>query len=126
MPAPATATPFPTVPPTLPVGATPPLATQPASPSPATPFPALERREVVAQAVADLSGRLGVEPAAVEVVDVTTDEFPVQNLGCPSGPSKEEPVRPAFVLGEIIHLRVAGVVYEYRAHGRQVVFCGQQ
>lgn len=54
------------------------------------------------------------------------DEFPIQNFGCPSPPGKEQPVLPAFVTGQIIHLRGGGVVYEYRAHGGRVVFCGQR
>lgn len=121
-PFPAPVTPVPTVPSTSPTAAmtpSPPAATS-------TPFQSLEQPGVVAQAVDDLARRLGVAPAEVEVVAVTTDEFPLQNLGCPTGPSKEEPVLPAFVVGQIIHLRVGDDVYEYRAHGRRVVFCRRQ
>jgi len=79
----------------------------------------------VAWAIADLAERLGVEHTTVKVIWVTNDEFPLQDLGCPSS-TKEGPVIPAFVMGQVIRLRVADLEYEYHVHGRKIVFCGRQ
>jgi len=87
----------------------------------------LERQDTVARAITDLAERLEVEPMTVEVIQVTNDEFPAQDLGCPSSKSaKESPVLPAFVIGQVIRLRVANAEYEYHAHGGQIAFCGQR
>jgi hypothetical protein len=78
----------------------------------------------VSQAITDLAERLGVEPNGVEVIRVSTDEFPSQNLGCPSlGDKTPSPVQPAFVTGWEIVLAADGQEYLYRAHAGVVVFC---
>ena len=78
----------------------------------------------VARAVADLAARLGIAPDAVEVIRISADDFPAQNLGCPAPGGKEpEPVQPAFVTGQEIVLAVGEQQYTYRAHGGVVVFC---
>ena len=78
------------------------------------------------RAVADLAARLGVEPETIEVVRITADDFPAQNLGCPlPGGKKPEPVQPAFVMGQEIVLAVGEQQYVYRARGSMVVFCWQ-
>jgi hypothetical protein len=65
-----------------------------------------------------------VEPETIEVVRITADDFPAQNLGCPLPGGKEpKPVQPAFVMGQEIVLRVAGQQYVYHARGSVVVFC---
>jgi len=91
-------------------------------------LPSREFQDSVARAIADLAERLGVEPTMVKVVLVAYDDFPAQDLGCPS-PDKstglERPILPAFVTGQLIRLRVAEVEYEYHAHGAQIAFCGQ-
>jgi len=82
---------------------------------------------VVAQAVTALSARLDVAPEMIEIIRVSTDEFPIQNLGCPSQKGKEpEPVQPAFVTGREIVLAVGDRRYTYRAHGSALVFCKEK
>lgn len=82
----------------------------------------------MARAVADLAARLGVDASAIEVVRVSAEEFPAQNLGCPppGGKDKEPPVQPAFVTGQEIVLAVGERQYVYHAHGGVVVFCGER
>jgi len=91
-----------------------------------TPVPLSKPEDAVARAVSDLARRLGVEPSSVEVLAAVDDELPAQDLGCPSSPQKEQPVRPALVMGKVIRLRAAGLEYEYRAHGGRMAFCGQR
>lgn len=92
----------------------------------ATPVPDVE--PAVAQAVADLAARLGVDAGIVGVVRVSVDEFPIQNLGCPFPKGKEpEPVQPAFVTGCEIVLAVGDQKrYTYRARGDLLIFCGEE
>jgi hypothetical protein len=77
--------------------------------------------------VIDLAARLDVDPGIVKVVRVITDEFPVQNLGCPL-PDKQNPdfVQPAFVTGREIVLAVNDQRYIYRAYGNAVIFCEEK
>lgn len=79
-----------------------------------------------ARAVADLAARLGVEPETIDVVRITADDFPAQNLGCPPPGSREPPVQLAFVTGQAIVLAVGERQYVYHAHGGVVVFCGER
>ncbi len=76
----------------------------------------------VQRAIEDLAARLTIEPDVIQVVSVADDDFPVDGwLGC--GKIKSEVVRPAFVTGQSIRLRAQNIIYEYRAHGGQLVFC---
>ncbi len=86
-----------------------------------TATPVVNARSVVARAKDDLAVRLGIDPSAIEVVRVSTEEFPAQNLGCLS--SDREPVQPALVTGKEIVLKANGRYYLYRAHGGIVLFC---
>jgi len=83
-------------------------------------------QRAVESARTDLARRLGVDPAAIVVVQVYADEFPAQDLGCPppgtTGPTR--PDQPAFVTGLEIRLAVGERQYVYRAHGSMVVYCG--
>lgn len=100
---------------------------EPVGPSPLdtpTPLPPQPEPETSAErAVADLAERLNVAPEQIEVVSVVTEDFPAQNLGCPTGTTPAVDV-PAFVIGEEITLRVEDEWYIYRARGRQLVYCG--
>jgi hypothetical protein len=73
--------------------------------------------------VAHLAERLSVDPGSIEVVSVVTEDFPAQNLGCPTGTPTGVDV-PAFVIADEITLRVGDALYVYRARGRQLVYCG--
>ncbi|HEC34121.1 MAG TPA: hypothetical protein ENI37_05325 [Chloroflexi bacterium] len=100
-----------------------PIPTQSPALMPST-LPPAPGEPAVARAVADLAARLDVDPDAVTVVRISADDFPAQNLGCPSpGGKGPEPVQPAFVTGQEIVLRVGEQQYVYRAHGGSVVFC---
>jgi hypothetical protein len=78
---------------------------------------------IVAAAVADLADRTGADAASIELTNLVADDLPAVNLGCPTKATSAA-VQPAFVTGWIITLQVAGAVYEYRAHGGQLVYCG--
>ena len=92
-----------------------------------SPTPIWGAKPAVAQAVANLSARIGVDANAIEIVRVSADEFPAQNLGCPSPDDKGvEPVQPAFVTGQEIILAANDRQYVYHAHGAVVVFCGKR
>ncbi len=109
-----------------------PLPTQPTSPLPmrgvsplpaATPSPgsvptATIRSQlgVVKRAVADLADRLEIPIEAVQIISVTQNDFPVDDLGCGA-------VRPAFVTGWEIVLEANHQQYIYHAHGGQLVAC---
>lgn len=106
-----------------PTGSAPPVAT-----TTATGLPPLGaglpsgQAAMVAAAAADLAERLGAAAAGIELVALIADDLPASDLGCPRK-GAPDPVQPALVTGWIIHLRVADSVYEYRAHGSQVVYC---
>jgi hypothetical protein len=73
-------------------------------------------------AIADLAQRLGVTPGRVEVVQVTTDEFPQPGLGCGKPQSGKAP--DVLVSAQVIRLRVGQTGYEYRARAQEIFFCG--
>jgi hypothetical protein len=78
-------------------------------------------------AVADLATRLVLDRTAIHVLEVTRQEFPLPDLGCPSADGKgKESVLPAIVLGQLIRLRAKDADYEYHAWGQDVRFCGAQ
>lgn len=74
---------------------------------------------LVAVAVADLAGRLGVEPASVTVVEARTVTWPDGSLGCPR-PDMEYP--QVQVDGALIVLEAAGATYEYHSGGARAPF----
>ncbi len=93
-----------------------PMATTPSAVAP------LRVRDPVRVAREALAEHVGVPVEEVEVVDWMTDTFPLDNLGCPSGP-EEGVVRPAMVVGYEVTLRVGGETYEYHVYGRRAVLC---
>lgn len=74
-------------------------------------------------AAADLAARLDVSANAVEVVQVSTQEMPSADLGCPTLPSKMTAEPAGIVLGKEVVLRCGGETYVYHVHGRRVVLC---
>lgn len=71
---------------------------------------------------ADLAGRLGVEPATIEVEGVHAVIWPDASAGCPQ-PGRA--YMQALVEGALIVLRVAGQRYNYHsAEGRPAFLCG--
>jgi hypothetical protein len=102
-------------------------STTPSQPDHHPTISAQNTEPVVARAIADLAARLDVDVNTVEVISIRADEFPIQNLGCPSTKGKEpEPVQPAFVTGREITLAVGDRRYTYRTHGGMLVFCEQK
>ncbi len=104
----------------------------PTQPSPAdtsplpTPVPQQSKVEaLVRRAVEALAMRNQIAVDRVEVVSVTSDEFPADNLGCPSVKKPALPI-PALVTGFEIVLRAGDQTYAYRARGTEVVFCGER
>ena len=82
----------------------------------------LEPGPAIQRARKDLAARLTLNIDAIQVVRVVDDTFPDDGgLGC--GTIKPDVVRPAFVTGQSIRLRANNIIYEYRAHGEQLVFC---
>jgi hypothetical protein len=73
-------------------------------------------------AIADLAQRLGVTTGRVEVVQVTSDEFPQPGLGCGKPQGGRAP--DVLVSAQVIRLRVGQTAYEYRARGQEIFFCG--
>lgn len=82
----------------------------------------LER--AIAQAQQDLAQRLGLSAEQIALVGATSDEFPAANLGCPQEGGTPPAPMPALVSGWRITLRAGERVYEYRARGSELVFCG--
>lgn len=78
-----------------------------------------------ALATLDLARRLGIAPDDISVERVESDEFPADNLGCPSSERPPLPI-PAIVSGQRIMLRASGKLYEYRAKGTEIVYCGSR
>ena len=72
---------------------------------------------------ADLAHRLKLVPESVSVERIEPDEFPAGDLGCPQ-PGQTPRAIPALISGQRILLRVASQIYEYRASGSDVVYCG--
>jgi hypothetical protein len=76
-------------------------------------------------AVADLAARLDIDRAGIQVIEVTRQEFPLPDLGCPLGGGKgQESPLPAVVFGQLVRLRTNDVTYEYHIWGQDVRFCG--
>lgn len=73
----------------------------------------------VNEAIADLSGRLGVAPEQIEVVSVEAVVWPDGGLGCPQ-PGMLYP--QVLQDGMRIRLAVDGVIYQYHSGGRRVPF----
>jgi hypothetical protein len=88
-----------------------------------TPIPNPQGKDVVEVAIQDLAGKLGIDPAEIELVSVDVEELPAKTLGCSPKNQPGAPVVPAFVSGKIIRLRAGGELYEYHASGRLVVYC---
>jgi hypothetical protein len=105
------------------------LPTQPTAPIAShlsTPMPQGSKVDaLVRQMMDDLARRNQVAAESIEVVSVTSDEFPADNLGCPSLEKPPLPM-PAIVTGFEILLKVGDQTYAYRARGTQVVFCGER
>ena len=83
------------------------------SPADPTPVPGAESPDAVA-AVADLATRLGVEPAAVEVVAVQEVTWSDGSRGCAK---KGMNYTQSLIDGSRITLRVDGTTYEYHSGG---------
>ncbi len=81
------------------------------------------QEKLILKAKEDLATRLGVDFDSISLVAVYADEFPIDNLGCPS-PKDSGVSRPAFVMGQEIVLEVGEKRYAYHTHAGQVVFCG--
>ncbi len=74
-------------------------------------------------AAENLATRLQVLVEAVEIVQVTTEEMPAGDLGCPSAPSKSTVEPTGIVLGKEVVLRHGEETYVYHVYGRRVVLC---
>jgi len=76
----------------------------------------------VAQAIADLAGRLGVAAEAIQVRSVEALEWPDASLGCP---------QPGMVYAQVITpgyrivLEAGGQAYEYHSSRSRVVYCSR-
>jgi hypothetical protein len=83
-------------------------------------------RAAVDWARVDLADRLDAPLDSIQLEEVTSDEFPAGNLGCPQGETAQTPgaAMPAIVSGWRITLRAAEETYEYRARASEVVYCG--
>ncbi|MCS7222278.1 MAG: hypothetical protein RML36_15530 [Anaerolineae bacterium] len=77
---------------------------------------------LVAQAVADLAGRLAIAPDAVQVRAVEAVEWPDASLGCPQpGMMYAQVITPGYR----IVLEAAGKTYEYHSSYTYVVYCAR-
>lgn len=77
---------------------------------------------LVAQAVADLAGRLAIAPDAVQVRAVEAVEWPDASLGCPQpGMMYAQVITPGYR----IVLEAAGKTYEYHSSHTYVVYCAR-
>ncbi len=76
-------------------------------------------------AIADLAARLDIDRTEIQVIEVTRQEFPLPDLGCPpvGGKGHESPL-PAVVFGQLVRLRANDITYEYHIRGWDVRFCG--
>jgi hypothetical protein len=90
--------------------------------STSTPSPGLE---AVNLAIDDLARRLEVQAAAIQLIDVRSDEFPAGDLGCPQPGVTPRPI-PAFVTGQVILLEYQAERYIYHVHRTEIAFCGKQ
>jgi hypothetical protein len=75
---------------------------------------------LVAQAIANLAARLGVDREEITVVSVEYVEWPDTSLGCPEpGQMYLQVITPGYR----IILEVRGRTYEYHSDRRQVILC---
>jgi len=95
-----------------------PQPTPPAQEKP-MPQPDLTPSPIVQQAMADLSERLGVDPAEITVVRVEEVDWPDGSLGCPQPGML---YTQALVNGSFIQLQVEGRTYNYHSGGARRPF----
>jgi hypothetical protein len=79
--------------------------------------------ELIQRAINDLAQRLSIDPISIKVQQVIADEFPAPDLGCPP-PDRTPLPQPALISGQRILLQAAEQVYEYRAKGTELRYCG--
>lgn len=86
-------------------------------------------RAAVDRARKDLARRLDLPEERIVLQEVTSDEFPASNLGCPSTSAELRTSiapMPAIVSGWRIIWLVGQERYEYRARATEVVYCGRR
>jgi hypothetical protein len=76
----------------------------------------------VAQAVADLALRAGVEAAAVQIVEVTAQSWPDASLGCPV---EGQLYAQVVTEGYRIVLEAGGARYAYHTDQVTATYCAQ-
>jgi hypothetical protein len=87
-------------------------------PTPVAPPAAADR------ARADLARRLSVPIETVQVVNVSREEVPIDNLRCDNRGKQIPTVSlPAFVNGTEITLRVGDKQYTYYVRGNELIMC---
>ncbi|MSP13335.1 MAG: hypothetical protein EXR62_10320 [Chloroflexi bacterium] len=79
--------------------------------------------DMVSAARQDLSSRHKTSSESIQVMSVSTGEMALQGLGCGAEATVTVPTQ---VMGTLITLQVGGKLYEYRAHLKQLVFCGEK
>jgi hypothetical protein len=79
--------------------------------------------DTINKARQDLAARLGLDPASVQFIQLSLDEFPADTLGC-LGPDVTPRPIPAIVSGQVILLEAGGLRYTYHARQEQVFYCG--
>ena len=89
------------------------------SPSPSPSTPSQPTQGPIAQAKADLAGRLGVQPGQITLVSSEEVTWPDGSLGCPQ-PGMH--YTQALVDGTRIVLAAGGKQYNYHAGGRRGPF----
>lgn len=96
------------------IPATEPALATPVRP-PATPVPASGATggTHIEQAIADLAGRLGVNPGTIKVLRAEEVDWPDGSLGCPRD---DMSYTQAIVNGVFVQLETSGQIYNY--HGR--------
>jgi len=77
----------------------------------------------VARASAVLAERLGLPRERIEVVSVTSDEMPLEDLGCPAAGEGAGKRSPAMIIGQEIILRVDDQEYVFHTDGRRLILC---
>jgi len=75
-------------------------------------------------AVKDLTSRLRISADDVELINLTTQEMPIGDLGCPSAaPAKGTAQPDGIVLGKEVILKAGGQTYVYHVHRLRIVLC---
>jgi hypothetical protein len=81
--------------------------------------------EIAALARQDLAGRLGIPPAAIQVISVESAEWDDETLDVPRPPGHSpDRAYPGPTPGYRIVLAARGVQYEYRSGRTWLIFCG--